>query len=129
MRQAADLLGVSDDTLRRRADAGRLRLATTKAGHRGVDGAELARLAREQAGGSDGVPTGNASARNRLLGIVTSVTRDAVMAQVEAQCGPHRIVSLISREAADELCLEPGVVIVAAIKATNVTLELAEGRR
>lgn len=128
MRQAAELLGVSDDTLRRWADAGRVRLTTTTSGHRGLDGAELARLAREHAG-PDAAPAGAASARNRLLGIVTAVTRDAVMAQVEMHCGPHRVVSLISREAADELGLEPGVVAVAAIKATNVTVELPADRR
>ena len=65
-----------------------------------------------------------ASARNRLVGIVTKVTRDTVMAQVEMQCGGHRVVSLMSREAADELELEPGVLAIASIKSTNVVVEL-----
>ena len=64
------------------------------------------------------------SARNRFLGLVTQVTRDTVMAQVEIQAGPHRIVSLMSREAADDLGLEPGVLAVAAVKSTNVVVEV-----
>jgi molybdopterin-binding protein len=68
------------------------------------------------------------SARNRFRGIVTKVTRDTVMAQVELQAGPHRVVSLMSREAADELGLEPGVVAVAAVKSTNVVVEIPEAR-
>lgn len=121
---AAQLLGVSDDTLRRWIDAGRIAGTTDAAGRAAVDGAELARFARSTA---DDTPPGAvalASARNRFTGIVTAVVRDTVMAQVELQCGPHRVVSLMSREAADQLRLEPGVVAVASIKSTNVVVEL-----
>jgi molybdopterin-binding protein len=120
----ARLLGVSDDTARRWAESGRFASTTDETGHRAVDGAELARFATTL---SDTVEPGqatHASARNRLVGIVTKVVRDTVMAQVEMQCGGQRIVSLISREAADELELEPGVLAVASIKATNVVVDL-----
>ena len=126
--EAASLLGISDDTVRRWAEQGRLRLSKGANGRAVVDGAELAALARELA---DDVPTapGARSARNSLRGIVTKVTRDTVMAQVELQAGPHRIVSLMSREAADELALEVGVVAYASIKATNVVVALDDGAR
>jgi molybdopterin-binding protein len=117
--EAASLLGVSDDTVRRWADAGRLTLTGTPAS---IEGVELAALAQELGVEAQ---TNGSSARNRLTGIVTKVTRDTVMAQVELQAGPFRIVSLISREAADELGLEPGVLAVASVKATNVGIELA----
>lgn len=124
--EAATLLGVSDDTVRRWIDAGRL-ASTRDAGHHAVDGVALASLAQEL--GADPAPGGERrSTRNRLRGIVTRVVRDTVMAQVEIQAGPHRIVSLISREAADELGLEPGVVAVASVKATNVAVEHVEPR-
>jgi molybdopterin-binding protein len=116
--EAASLLGVSDDTVRRWAEAGRLTLRGTPAT---VDGVELAALAQELGTESGALKT---SARNRLTGIVTKVTRDTVMAQVEMQAGPFRIVSLISREAADELGLEPGTLAVATIKSTNVVVEV-----
>jgi molybdopterin-binding protein len=116
--EAASLLGESDDTVRRWAEAGKLTLSGTPAM---VDGVELAALAQEL-GTESGTST--FSARNRFTGIVTKVTRDTVMAQVEIQAGPFRVVSLISREAADELGLEPGVLAVATIKATNVGVEL-----
>jgi len=121
--EAAALLGVSDDTVRRWADQGRLQLGKAASGRSVVDGAELARLALELA---EVTPTagGARSARNSLRGIVTKVTRDTVMAQVELQAGPHRIVSLMSREAADELALDVGVVAYASIKATNVVVGL-----
>lgn len=116
--EAASLLGVSDDTVRRWAEAGRLTLRGTPATIKGV---ELATLAQEL-----GVESGTSkiSARNRFTGIVTKVTSGTVMAQVELQAGPFRVVSLISREAVDELGLEPGVLAVATIKATNVGIEL-----
>jgi molybdopterin-binding protein len=133
IREAADLLGVSDDTVRRWADAGKLALARDGTGRQVVDGAELAALAQELAHGGQGerAERGSAhspltSARNRLVGLVTKVTRDTVMAQVEVQCGPHRVVSLLSREAADELGLEPGVLAVAVVKSTNVALEVPQ---
>jgi molybdopterin-binding protein len=129
MREAAQLLGVSDDTTRRWADAGRFAVVEREGGHRGVDGRELARFATSLA--AEEQPPGAAvvSARNRLVGIVTAVKRDTVMAQVEMQCGPYRIVSLMSREAADDLGLEPGVRALASVKSTNVVVELPSDRR
>jgi molybdopterin-binding protein len=117
------LLGVSVDTVRRWADAGRLAASRDENGHRVVSGADLAAFAVTQRDeGPEGMAT--SSARNRFRGIVTAVTKDTVMAQVEIQAGPHRLVSLMSREAADELRLEVGAVAVAAIKSTNVVVEL-----
>ena len=124
IKEAADLLGVSDDTLRRWADTGRVATIERAGDARRIDGDELARLAGTLRAPSDLPSTGSVSARNRFRGIVTEVTRDTVMAQVEMQCGPHRVVSLMSREAADELGLAPGVVAVASIKSTNVVVEL-----
>ncbi|WP_369054494.1 TOBE domain-containing protein [Kineococcus terrestris] len=125
VREAARLMGVSDDTVRRWIDAGRLPATTDAAGRLTVDGADLARLAEESAAGGDGPRTSVArSSRNSFTGLVTRVVRDTVMAQVEVQAGPFRVVSLMSREAADELALEPGVVAVASVKATNVVVEI-----
>ncbi len=121
---AAKLLGISDDTARRWAEAGKFATTADEAGRLAVDGIELARLATTFADRSEPGPVGQASARNRLVGIVTRVTRDTVMAQVEMQCGPHRVVSLMSREAADELGLAPGVLAIASIKSTNVVVEI-----
>ena len=126
---AAALLGVSDDTLRRWAESGRFETSRTADGHAGVEGRTLADLARQVAAlpesGPDASPN-RVSARNSLRGIVTDVKRDAVMAQVDMCCGPYRVVSLMSREAADSLGLEPGVVAVASIKATNVVVEVPQ---
>jgi molybdopterin-binding protein len=124
--EAADLLGVSDDTVRRWIDAGRIPATADDAGRTRVEGRELARFARTQAGTNpDGAPRARSvSARNRLRGIVTEVRRDAVMAQVELVCGPYRVVSLLSAEAVDELGLEPGVTAIASVKSTNVVVEL-----
>jgi molybdopterin-binding protein len=124
LREAADLLGVSDDTVRRWADAGRLATSLDEAGKRVVDGAVLARFAEENATSPRDTSPVRESARNRFVGLVTSVVRDTVMAQVVMQCGPYRVVSLMSREAADELQLEPGVTAVASIKSTNVVIEI-----
>jgi len=124
---AARLLGVSDDTIRRWADAGRLEATTDAAGRRVIEGVELARFAGEQPTRPmrlDAGPIGGESARNRFTGVVTKVTKDTVMAQVEIQAGPFRVVSLISTEAADELGLEPGVLAVASVKSTNVVIEV-----
>lgn len=128
MRDAAQLLGVSDDTLRRWADAGRFAVVDD-GGRRAIEGAELARFAEEHAAGlsqAAPLPIVRESARNRFVGLVTRVLRDTVMAQVELQCGPNRIVSLMSREAADELGLQPGVLAIASIKSTNVVVEVPE---
>ena len=115
---AASALGVSVDTLRRWERAGRVTFQR-EGGRRLIAADELARLLRErQAAGST-----STSARNRLVGVVLDVKRDGVMAQVEMACGEHRIVSLMSREAADELELEPGVRATAVIKSTTVIVE------
>lgn len=122
MGQAADLLGVSVDKLRRWADADRIATTRTDGQHRVIDGAELARFATELAGEAGPAALAQ-SARNRFTGLVTKVTKNEVMAQVEVQAGAHRIVSLISREAADELGLEPGVLTTAVVKSTNVVIQ------
>ena len=124
--EAADRLGVSVDTVRRWADAGELSSWRTEGGQREVDDADVARLVSERAPErADPVIVGQ-SARNRFAGIVTRVVKDKVMAQVEIQAGPHRVVSLLSREACDELGLKPGVAAVAAVKSTNVVIELPQ---
>lgn len=124
MGEAADLLGVSVDTVRRWADQERLETRRTPGGQREIDGTELARFALEL-GEEPPDETRSVSARNRFPGLVTRVLRDTVMAQVEIQAGPHRVVSLISAEAADDLGLEPGVRAVASIKSTAVIIERA----
>ncbi len=128
IKEAATLLGVSDDTLRRWIEAGRVPTVATS-GRMTIDGAALAKFAEELAANSEHPsvgPVAAASARNRMVGLVTRVVRDTVMAQVELQAGPFRVVSLMSREAADELGLEPGVLAVASIKATNVVIEVPD---
>jgi molybdopterin-binding protein len=129
VREAAVLLGVSDDTVRRWADAGRVAMTKNAAGRQVIAGTALLPLLTELAAESplaDTFPTARASARNRFTGIVTAVQRDGVMAQVDLQAGPFRVVSLMSREAADELGLEPGMLATATAKATTVTIELPE---
>lgn len=124
--EAAVLTGVSDDTVRRWIDQGRLEVSVDRSNRQVVDGAQLAqvasvnaesRLARLDAG------AGLRSARNHFTGLVTRVVSDPVMSQVELLCGPFRVVSLISTEAVRELALEPGSVATAVVKATNVTVE------
>jgi molybdopterin-binding protein len=125
--QVAELLGVSVDTVRRWADAGRLGTSRTGGGQRMVDGAALAEFMAglRQAPEHDEVVA--QSARNRFPGIVTAVVKDEIVAKVELQAGPHRVVSLMTREAADELGLAPGMLAVAAVKSTNVVVELPSG--
>jgi molybdopterin-binding protein len=127
--EAAELLGVSADTVRRWSDSGKLASSRDAGGRRVIEGPALANLAAQlgRSPGTDVGPTGGHSARNRFPGIVTKVTKDLVMAQVEFQAGPFRLVSLMSREAADDLGLASGVVAVASVKATNVTMELPAG--
>ena len=122
--EAAVLLGVSDDTLRRWIEAGRV-ASTQREGRTVIPGAALAALAESLADHPDRDATraSAVSARNRLAGIVTKVTKDTVMAQVEMICGPYRMVSLMSSEAASELGLEPGVRAIASVKSTNVVVE------
>lgn len=126
--QAAELLGVSVDTVRRWIDSGRLEAHRSEGGRRSVDGAALARFAVELNDDPSEPPAViGRSARNRFPGIVTRVIKDAVAAQVEIQAGPHRVVSLMTREAADELGLAPGVLAVAAVKSTSVVIEIVAG--
>lgn len=122
---------MSDDTVRRWAEAGRIPTTADGSGRTVIEGAELAAFMRRIAAEADPiVPVGTRvtgeSARNRLPGLVTRVLRDAVMAQVEVQVGPHRMVSLMSTEAADDLGLEPGVLVIASVKSTNVVIEALE---
>ena len=121
--EAAELLGVSDDTVRRWVDAGKVTAVADSAGRLAIAGRELAQLAVEQASVPADPSRVGRSARNRFVGIVTAITMDTVMAQVELQCGPHRVVSLMSSEAVRELALEVGSLSVAVIKATNVIIE------
>ena len=128
--EAAALLGVSDDTVRRWGEHGRLSLKRGANGMQVVEGAELVPLLEELAAGgalAEAFPLAKASVRNRFVGLITRVQRDGVMAQVDLQAGPFRVVSLMSREAADELGLEPGMLAAASAKATNVSIELPQG--
>src|SRR3954464_2784928 len=115
---AATALGVSIDTLRRWERSGRVTFER-RGQQRYLLPEQLARLLRERAA------SGSATSRNRLPGIVLAVRRDGVMAQVDIACGPHRIVSLMTREAADQLGLKPGDSATAVIKATTVLVEPA----
>ncbi|WP_371580442.1 molybdopterin-binding protein [Streptomyces sp. NBC_01314] len=118
---AAALLGVSADTVRRLVDGGKLTAERDEQGRRIIPGPALAAYARETHR-AERESTGS-SARNRLTGIVTDVILGDVSAQVEIQAGPFRVVALVSRESAEELKLEPGVPAVAVIKSTNVVVE------
>lgn len=120
--EAAEVLGVSPDTVRRWTDSGRLPAARDEQGHRLIEGEELAAFARSLGDQPDS-GTYASSARNRLRGIVTAITKDTVMAQVDLQAGPYRIVSLMSRESAEELGLNVGSIAVAVIKSTTVVVE------
>lgn len=124
---AAELLGVSVDTVRRWADEGQLAAVRSAGGQRLVDGADLARLAIQRADGPAEARS-RVSARNRFSGLVTRVAADELMAQVEIQAGPYRVVSLMTREAAEDLGLAPGVEAVAVVKSTNVVVERPRAR-
>ncbi len=123
-RQVAELLGVSVDTVRRWCDEGRLPVTKTAGGHRSVEGADLARYLSEQDRAYEPDSVMSQSARNRFTGIVTRVERDKITAVVEIHAPPHRLVSLMTREAADELDLQPGDLATAAVKSTNVVVEI-----
>ena len=125
--QVAELLGVSVDTVRRWADSGKIRTRRSAGGQRVLDGADLARFLTETAVTAEPDVIVGRSARNRFPGIVTRVVKDKVAAQVEIHAGPHRIVSLMTREAVDELGLAPGMLAVAAVKATSVVVEVPKG--
>lgn len=125
--EAARFLGVSDDTVRRWLDNGTLGGQKDQRGKLVIDGIELAALAKSQSMLPED-PTGvGSSARNRFVGLVTNVIMDKVMAQVELQCGPFRVVSLMSSEAVRELRLEAGSVATAVVKSTNVIIEVPNG--
>lgn len=123
--RAAEMLGVSDDTIRRWVDQGLL--PATSAVPTEIPGDALAAravaLAAETADSADAL----SSARNRFVGIVTRVQIDGLMAQVDIQCGPHRVVSLLSAEAAHALHLEVGSLATASVKATQVVVEVPRG--
>ncbi len=124
VREAAELLGVSDDTVRRWIDNGTLAATQDKSGRKVIAGRDLAEFWRSNAPPAPRDPLGiGSSARNRLVGLVTDVLSDTVMTRVQMQCGPHTIVSLMSTEAAQELKLEPGSLAVAIVKATTVIVE------
>lgn len=128
IREAAELLGVSDDTVRRWIDAGSLPASKNDVGRKVIDGVALAEFSRQHAAATAPDPSGvGRSARNRFVGLVTKVLMDGVMAQVEIQCGPHTVVSLMSSEAARDLELEPGRLAVAVVKATTVIVETPGG--
>lgn len=120
------MLGVSSDTVRRWIDNGMLEATRTVQGRRRIDGVALARFAQALYQRPDPLVAARESARNHLTGIVTKVVKDKVMAQVELQAGPFRVVALISREAVDDMGLAPGVIAGAVVKATNVSIERIE---
>jgi molybdopterin-binding protein len=126
IKDAAGFLGVSDDTVRRWVDSGALPAESDEAGRKVVDGYQVALLAREQARAVDDPSAVGRSARNRFVGLVTDIKTDTVMAQVELQCGPFRVVSLMSSEAVRELGLELGSVAIAVVKSTTVIVETPE---
>ena len=127
--EVAQLLGVSDDTVRRWVEAGTLAAGTDDGGRAVVDGRDLAAFAVARAHAPDDPSAGRSSARNRFTGLVTAITTDRVMAQVELQCGPFRVVSLMSSEAVRDLGLAVGDRAVAVVKATTVVVETPRGSR
>jgi molybdopterin-binding protein len=125
---AARYLGVSDDTLRRWVDGGLVGSSKDSSGRAVVDALELAGVARRNAVLPGDPSDIGRSARNRFVGIVTDIVLDTVMAQVELQCGPHRVVSLMSSEAVRDLGLEKGSIAIAVVKATTVIIETPAGK-
>lgn len=125
--EAARLLGVSDDTVRRWTDGGALPVEIDSSGRKVIAGADLAGFARAQAHATPDPSGVGRSARNRFVGLVTDIQSDEVMSQVEIQCGPHRVVSLMSTEAVQELSLEVGALAVAVVKATHIIVETPGG--
>lgn len=127
--EVASLLRVSDDTVRRWVDQGRLTALQPDVGRMVIPGSEVARFVRERRDHDDGPAVTQSSARNRLDGIVTNVQREGLIALVEIQAGPFRVVSMMTREAADELGLEPGSLATAVVKATTVLVETPSADR
>lgn len=127
IREAAAFLNVSDDTVRRWIESGTLPVTTDASNRKVVDGYELAKFARAQAAPMDDPSRVGRSARNRFVGLVTDIVTDRVMAQVELQCGPYRVVSLMTSEAVRDLQLELGSVAVAVVKSTTVIIETPRG--
>lgn len=127
IREAAAFLNVSDDTVRRWIESGSLPVTTDASNRKVVDGYELAKFARAQAAPMDDPSTVGRSARNRFVGLVTNIVMDKVMAQVELQCGPYRVVSLMTSEAVRDLGLELGSIAVAVVKSTTVIIETPRG--
>ena len=123
VRDAAMLLGVSDDTVRRWVDSGSLPAAKDDSGRKVIDGKALAEFARDHASPPPDPLGVGSSARTRFTGLVTKVTSDRVMSEVQMQCGPFTVVSLMSTESVRQLGLQPGSVAVAAVKATTVVVE------
>lgn len=129
VREAAELLGVSDDSVRRWIDDGALPAHLDSSGRKVIDGAALAAFARAHTAAGPKDPLGiGSSARNRFAGLVTNVVADGVMAEVEIQCGPFTVVSLMSSQSVRDLGLEPGSVAVAVVKATTVIVETPRGQ-
>lgn len=128
IKDAAAFLNVSDDTVRRWIDAGTLAAETDESNRKVVDGYALAQFARDHARPMEDPSTVGRSARNRFVGLVTNIVTDTVMAQVELQCGPHRVVSLMSSEAVRDLGLELGSIAVAVVKSTTVIVETPRGQ-
>jgi molybdopterin-binding protein len=123
--RASQLLGVSPDTVRRWADSGRLPTRRDQHGHRLVEGVDLAAFAVQLGQDSAGPEVAHlTSARNTFAGIVTRVVKEGIVAQVEIQAGPHRVVSLLTSEAVEELGLVEGMEAIARVKSTNVTVDL-----
>ncbi|MFD4468050.1 molybdopterin-binding protein [Rhodococcus sp. NPDC058505] len=127
IREAAGLLGVSDDTVRRWIDSGALPASKDDSGRKVVDGKVLAEFAVDHATSPPDPLGSGSSARNRFVGLVTKVTTDTVMAEVQMQCGPFTVVSLMSSASVRSLGLEPGSIAVAMVKATTVIVETPEG--
>lgn len=123
IKDAAAFLSVSDDTVRRWIEQGALPVLTDDSNRKVIDGYALALFAREQATPMQDPSLVQRSARNRFVGLVTDIVQDTVMAQVELQCGPFRVVSLMSSEAVRDLELELGSVAVAVVKSTTVIVE------
>jgi molybdopterin-binding protein len=126
--QAAEMLGVSVETLRRWEAEGRLRMERSDGGQRVVDVGEITRLLAERRRNEIDRPIVAQSARNRFAGIVTRIERDRVAAVVEVIAGPHRLVSLMTAEAIDDMGLEVGMEAVCVVKATNVIVEIPSAR-